>query len=274
MQGWSPDFISGLTEKALAEGLVDEIVPVNGNEAMRLARELATQEGIFVGTSSGATLAAALDVARRAPRRQPHRLHAARHRRALPVDAAVRGHRRRHERRGAGALALDAGQSLRRAGAAPAAGRAPARLSSRRGREPVACASTPAPRRYRHPGHRRQRRRHVLARVVRVLLGGAQAARPAGHRLRERRPRLGGAAAGRPGHADPRRAEGAHRLADHSADLDRRHARRRRDRPVRGDARRPDAAAAGRGRRRRSTPDLDIDPTQFLPKWLHPRKAA
>jgi cysteine synthase len=69
MQGWSPDFISGLTEKALAEGLVDEIVPVNGNDAMRLARELATQEGIFVGTSSGATLAAALDVARRAPPR-------------------------------------------------------------------------------------------------------------------------------------------------------------------------------------------------------------
>ncbi|HEX6720538.1 MAG TPA: pyridoxal-phosphate dependent enzyme, partial [Burkholderiaceae bacterium] len=67
MQGWSPDFISSLTEKALAEGLVDEIVPVNGNDAMRLARELATREGIFVGTSSGATLAAALDVARRAP---------------------------------------------------------------------------------------------------------------------------------------------------------------------------------------------------------------
>jgi len=67
MQGWSPDFVSSLTEKALAEGLVDEIVPVNGNEAMRMARELATREGIFVGTSSGATLAAALNVARRAP---------------------------------------------------------------------------------------------------------------------------------------------------------------------------------------------------------------
>jgi cysteine synthase len=67
MQGWSPDFISRLTETAVAEGLVDEIVPVNGNEALRLARALATQEGIFVGTSSGATLAAALDVARRAP---------------------------------------------------------------------------------------------------------------------------------------------------------------------------------------------------------------
>ena len=68
MQGWSPDFISQLTGKALAEQLVDEIVPVNGNEALRLARELATKEGIFVGTSSGATLAAALEVARRAPR--------------------------------------------------------------------------------------------------------------------------------------------------------------------------------------------------------------
>ena len=67
MQGWSPDFVSSLTEKAVAEGLVDEIVPVEGNEALRLARELATREGIFVGTSGGATLAAALDVARRAP---------------------------------------------------------------------------------------------------------------------------------------------------------------------------------------------------------------
>jgi cysteine synthase A len=67
MQGWSPDFVSSLTAKALAESLVDEIVPVHGNEALRLARELATKEGIFVGISSGATLAAALDVARSAP---------------------------------------------------------------------------------------------------------------------------------------------------------------------------------------------------------------
>ncbi len=67
MQGWAPDFISHLTERAVAEGLVDEIVPVAGREAIRLARELATREGIFVGTSSGATLAAALEVARRAP---------------------------------------------------------------------------------------------------------------------------------------------------------------------------------------------------------------
>ncbi|HEY5658499.1 MAG TPA: cysteine synthase A [Myxococcota bacterium] len=67
MQGWSPDFVSKLTEDAVTEGLVDEVVPVSGDDAMRLSRELARREGIFVGTSSGATLAAALEVARRSP---------------------------------------------------------------------------------------------------------------------------------------------------------------------------------------------------------------
>ncbi len=65
MQGWSPDFVSKLTGDAVADGLVDEVVPVAGDEAMDLARALAREEGIFVGTSSGATLAAALSVARR-----------------------------------------------------------------------------------------------------------------------------------------------------------------------------------------------------------------
>jgi len=67
MQGWSPDFISDLTQAALDEHLIDEVVPVSGDEAMRLARDLARKEGIFAGTSSGATLAAALAVARGAP---------------------------------------------------------------------------------------------------------------------------------------------------------------------------------------------------------------
>src|SRR5258705_3124533 len=67
MQGWAPDFISKLTEDAITARYVDEIVPVAGDEALRLARELARQEGIFVGTSSGATLAAALTIARRSP---------------------------------------------------------------------------------------------------------------------------------------------------------------------------------------------------------------
>ena len=66
MQGWAPDFISKLTEDAVAAGMIDEIVPVAGTDALKLSRELARQEGIFVGTSSGATLAGALAVARRA----------------------------------------------------------------------------------------------------------------------------------------------------------------------------------------------------------------
>jgi cysteine synthase A len=67
MQGWTPDFIPKLTGDALDAGLVDEIVQIKGGEAMRLSQELARQEGIFVGISSGATLAGALDICARAP---------------------------------------------------------------------------------------------------------------------------------------------------------------------------------------------------------------
>jgi len=67
MQGWSPDFIPKLTEDARAAGAIDEIVPVAGSEALRCARELARQEGIFCGTSGGGTFAGALSVARKAP---------------------------------------------------------------------------------------------------------------------------------------------------------------------------------------------------------------
>ncbi|MEM7707142.1 MAG: cysteine synthase A [Pseudomonadota bacterium] len=67
MQGWSPDFVSDLTQAAVDERLIDDIVPVDGEEAMELSRALAQKEGIFVGTSAGATLAAALEVARKAP---------------------------------------------------------------------------------------------------------------------------------------------------------------------------------------------------------------
>jgi len=65
VQGWSPDFVSKLASEALDSGLVDEIVSINGHDAIELSRRLAREEGIFCGTSSGATLAAALDVANR-----------------------------------------------------------------------------------------------------------------------------------------------------------------------------------------------------------------
>ena len=66
MQGWTPDFISPLTADTVAMGLIDEIVPIDGNEALRCAQALAREEGIFAGISAGATLAGALAVASRA----------------------------------------------------------------------------------------------------------------------------------------------------------------------------------------------------------------
>ncbi len=67
MQGWSPDFIPKLTEDAVAMELIDRIIPINGADAVRLARALAQQEGIFVGISAGATLAGALQACESAP---------------------------------------------------------------------------------------------------------------------------------------------------------------------------------------------------------------
>jgi len=67
MQGWSPDFIPKLTEDAVALKLIDRIVPVNGAQSLKLSRELAQKEGIFVGISAGATLAGALQICDQAP---------------------------------------------------------------------------------------------------------------------------------------------------------------------------------------------------------------
>jgi len=62
MQGWSPDFIPKLAEDAVDHRYIDTILPINGAEALRLARELAQKEGLFVGISAGATLAGALQI--------------------------------------------------------------------------------------------------------------------------------------------------------------------------------------------------------------------
>jgi|TARA_B100001540_G_scaffold282289_1_gene272957 cysteine synthase A len=68
MQGWSPDFIAKLTADAFDSALVDSLIPVKGDAAIRLSKELAQQEGIFTGISGGATLAGALDVCQSAPK--------------------------------------------------------------------------------------------------------------------------------------------------------------------------------------------------------------
>ncbi len=59
IQGWTPDFVPGVLDRDIA----DEILPVSDEDAMANALRLAAEEGIFVGISAGATLAAALKVA-------------------------------------------------------------------------------------------------------------------------------------------------------------------------------------------------------------------
>ena len=67
MQGWTPDFIPRLAEDAVALELVDRVLPIDGNRALEMSKRLAREEGIFCGTSGGATFAGALTVAEEAP---------------------------------------------------------------------------------------------------------------------------------------------------------------------------------------------------------------
>jgi cysteine synthase A len=62
IQGWTPDFIPGVLDRNVA----DENIPVSDDESIAASRDLATQEGIFCGISSGGTFAAALKVADKA----------------------------------------------------------------------------------------------------------------------------------------------------------------------------------------------------------------
>ena len=67
IQGWSPDFIPKLTGDAVAMKLIDRVITIPKERAMQHSRELAQKEGIFVGISSGATFAGALDLCAGAP---------------------------------------------------------------------------------------------------------------------------------------------------------------------------------------------------------------
>jgi cysteine synthase A len=63
MQGWTPDFIPKLAGDSMSTERIEKIILVAGPRALECARNLAQQEGIFVGISAGGTLAAALEVA-------------------------------------------------------------------------------------------------------------------------------------------------------------------------------------------------------------------
>lgn len=64
MQGWSPDFIPKITADAVDMNVISRIITIAGPDAMKNAKALAQQEGIFVGITSGATFAGALEVAK------------------------------------------------------------------------------------------------------------------------------------------------------------------------------------------------------------------
>ncbi len=65
MQGWTPDFVPKLTADVDLKG-VHKLLTVAGPDAIRTSQDLAKKEGIFVGITSGATLAGALEIAKEA----------------------------------------------------------------------------------------------------------------------------------------------------------------------------------------------------------------
>lgn len=66
-QGWSPDFIPKLAGDAVDTKVISQVIRIPNADAMRCSKELARKEGIFVGISSGASFAGALQVAAHAP---------------------------------------------------------------------------------------------------------------------------------------------------------------------------------------------------------------
>jgi len=61
IQGIGPNFVPAILDRTV----IDEVIDVEFDDSLRVARELAAQEGLLVGMSSGAAVWAALEVAKR-----------------------------------------------------------------------------------------------------------------------------------------------------------------------------------------------------------------
>ncbi|MDQ1122825.1 cysteine synthase A [Microbacterium trichothecenolyticum] len=61
IQGIGPNFVPAILDR----DIIDEVIDVEFDDAIRLARETAAKDGILVGMSSGAAIWAALEVAKR-----------------------------------------------------------------------------------------------------------------------------------------------------------------------------------------------------------------
>ena len=223
MQGWAPDFISTLTEEAVDAGLIDEIVPVAGADALRLLararaegrhlrRHLERRDARGRARQSRAARRAGSNIVCMLPDTGERYL-------STPLFEGI------GEEMTAEEWEVSRSTPLCRFDApAPTPAPAPAPAVAQK------VAVDPAAARFVSEVARERTGRDVRARVVRVLLVGAQAVHAARHRLSQRRRRLGRVPEGRSRRQDPRRARRSHRREDAAADLRRRRAHRRRHR--------------------------------------------
>jgi cysteine synthase len=68
IQGWTPDFIPLVLEQGMSLDLMDDYVQIPDGAAVETSQALAQKEGILTGISGGATMYAAIETAKSAPK--------------------------------------------------------------------------------------------------------------------------------------------------------------------------------------------------------------
>merc|ERR1712039_928448 len=67
IQGWTSDFIPRIVEDGLTATGYDEYIAIPGAGAIETSKKLAQTQGIFTGISGGASMWAAIEMAKKAP---------------------------------------------------------------------------------------------------------------------------------------------------------------------------------------------------------------